>query len=410
MILLAYSYESEASGDETLRPVPLFPGPGGSIVLEDGVYAGGFRVSRSGKPNAPFVVRAHHPHKAIIRGPAAKDGKTQRGIEVTGNYVILEGLRVEESSGDGISIIGQHVTVRNCVLYHNGWGIQADRFGGAGILVGGKADDARIEGTECYENREHGIYVSGGADRPIILGNRLHDNGDRQRRLGGNGLQINADGPGWPTEKAVIANNTVYRNHAMGFSLQGVQNSLVTNNLLYDNQHAVGLGVAKGSRNNRFFYNTVVNRPDASKELKRAVTVVGRGNHGPSSGNRLVDNILFAPGGIALSFEEEDPSRIESDYNLLWSGLGRPIVWDEKTNKQWTFADWKSTGHDSHSLVADPGFVDALKDNFHLLSNSPALKRGKWLDEVLDDLQGNNRPKNDNPTLGAFEISLQDAR
>jgi parallel beta-helix repeat protein len=410
LIVLAFAVSLEGEDDSSLPPVPRFPGPGGSIVLEDGLYAGGFRVSRSGKPNAPFVVRARHPQKAIIRGPGVKNGKTLRGIEVTGNYVVLDGLRVEESSGEGIFVAGQHVTLRNCVLYHNGWGIQIDRFGGAGILVAGKADDVRIEGTECYENREHGIYVAGGADRPTIIGNRLHDNGDVQHRRGGNGLQINADGPGWPTEKAIIQNNIAYRNLAMGISLQGVQDSLIVNNLLYDNHHAISLGVSKGSRNNRFFHNTVVARPDESKGVKRAVGVLGQGNNGPSSGNKFFNNILFAPGGVALTFEGEDLSKTESDYNLLWSGPAQPVVWDEKTNKKWSLGDWQTTGHDAHSQAVEPNFVDPLKDDFHLRAGSPAQKRGKWLEGVSDDLLGSARPKEGNPSLGAFEASRMEKK
>jgi hypothetical protein len=86
---------------------------------------------------------------------------------------------------------------------------------------------------------EHGIYVSNSGDRPVVRGNRLHDNA-------GAGVQLNADlsagGDGIITD-ALIENNVIYGNGSAGgaaINLDGVQDSVVRNNLLYDN-HATGI-------------------------------------------------------------------------------------------------------------------------------------------------------------------------
>ena len=41
-----------------------------------------------------------------------------------------------------------------------------------------------------------------------------------------------------------------------------------------------------------------------------------------------------------------------------------------------SLAQWRAADYDEHSLVADPLFVDAAKDDYRLKPNSPALKLG----------------------------------
>jgi hypothetical protein len=41
-----------------------------------------------------------------------------------------------------------------------------------------------------------------------------------------------------------------------------------------------------------------------------------------------------------------------------------------------TLAQWETRGHDTNSIVTDPLFIDALKDDFQIKANSPALKHG----------------------------------
>ncbi len=41
-----------------------------------------------------------------------------------------------------------------------------------------------------------------------------------------------------------------------------------------------------------------------------------------------------------------------------------------------TLAQWQARGHDRHSLVADPKFVDAAHADFRLKPDSPAFKFG----------------------------------
>jgi hypothetical protein len=67
-----------------------------------------------------------------------------------------------------------------------------------------------------------------------------------------------------------------------------------------------------------------------------------------------------------------DDDKVWLDDNLYWNTAGPVVFPGGKTLEQWR----DSTGHDRHSDVADPKFVNAAKDDFRLLPDSPALGLG----------------------------------
>jgi len=56
------------------------------------------------------------------------------------------------------------------------------------------------------------------------------------------------------------------------------------------------------------------------------------------------------------------------DRNLYWRTDGNDLAF-----MQDTFEDWQARGPDTHSLVADPQFVDLARDDFRLKQTSPAI-------------------------------------
>ena len=65
----------------------------------------------------------------------------------------------------------------------------------------------------------------------------------------------------------------------------------------------------------------------------------------------------------------------ESDYNVIFHASGKALV-NKGLPEVSSFEEWQKRGFDTHSIVADPLFVDAAKDDYSLKPDSPAFKLG----------------------------------
>src|SRR6185436_2358594 len=109
-----------------------------------------------------------------------------------------------------------------------------DLNGRWGILTG-FSDDILIENNVMSRSQaEHGIYVSNSGDRPVIrdnvvwgnYANGIHMNGDLSQ--GGDGV----------ISGALVERNVIYENGrggGSGINGDGVRDSRIQNNLLFDN-------------------------------------------------------------------------------------------------------------------------------------------------------------------------------
>lgn len=98
------------------------------------------------------------------------------------------------------------------------------------------------------------------------------------------------------------------------------------------------------------------------------------------SGNRFVRNIVCYTDPEAYLFgiaNWTDRIIAESDYNLLFTGDTPMRIrrWPGKP-RELSLADWQAMGYDTHSVVADPKFVDPAAGDFRLKEDSPAWALG----------------------------------
>src|SRR5581483_8820431 len=129
------------------------------------------------------------------------------------------------------------------------------------------------------------------------------------------------------------------------------------------------------------------------------------------SDNVFENNIVYAGPRCLMSLiktqvdKGQPPALI--DDNLYYCAAGvEASTWSEVAGTIKGFDNYvRSTGNDQHSHFADPQFVDANANNFHLQLNSPALGAGTIDDLPVGelDLDGLPRVSSEKIDLGCYQ-------
>jgi parallel beta-helix repeat protein len=362
--------------------------PGETILVANGTYKGFDVDDVHGTPAAPITIKAQGSGAQILVTTDRSDNRDTIFVTFS-SYVVIDGLRSFGANRAAVRVDeSPHITVRNGVFGNNSrWGIFTDF-----------SDDLLIENNECYGSvNEHGIYVSNSGDRPVLRNNHVHDNV-------ASGIQLNADlsagGDGIITN-ALIEGNVIHGNGTAGgaaINLDGVQSSIVRNNLLYDN-HATGIvnyqgDGAVGPSGMEILHNTV----DQAVNGRWALLIWD--SDGP---NVVRNNILYnrhPTRGSITYLTPQDVLNTDSDYNVM------DKVTPDDDGVVYTLAQWQAMGHEPHSVL--PGslaglFVNASGRDYHVPAGSPAVDAGLTLAGVTVDLEGRPRPQGAASDIGAYE-------
>lgn len=362
--------------------------PGDSVLVLQGSYTG-FDL-RTGGTQASQIVFKAADNNVVINNP---NSVTNDGINIEeADWITIDGFQVINQPRAGIrTAVSDFVTIKNNTCNSNGrWGIFT-----------GFTDDILIENNTCSNSgAEHGIYVSNSGDRPVVRNNTCFGNN-------GCGIQLNADlsqGGDGIISNAVIEGNILRDNCYNGGSainLDGVQESLIYNNLLYNN-HSTGIALfmidgAGGSKNNKVYNNTILVPSDG----RWAVIAVGG-----STGDTLYNNILINDHSFrgSIAFDQASEAGFYSDYNLLENRLS-----NDDGNSNMTLAEWQNLGYDAHSFLVDAEdliFVDPASSDFHLKTDSQPIDIGSsYVSPVVTkDLDNIPRPQGNGYDIGAYEF------
>jgi len=319
--------------------------------------------------------------------------RTNDGINLEGpDWVVIDGFTVIGVTRNGIRLVtAEHITIKNNACLNNSRGI-----------LTGFVEYVVIENNLCaYSWDEHGIYHSNSGDHPIIRYNTCHDNN-------GCGIHMNGDssmgGDGLITD-AIVEGNILYGNGAAGGSginCDGVAESRIFNNLLYDN-HASGISLYKidakhGSYNTKVYNNTIINADDG-----RWCVNIGT----DSEADTVYNNILipFHSWRGSISIHDESLTDFYSNYNIV---LDRMSI--DGGDSRISLSEWQGMGYDTHSMLADSMhhiFVDWENGDYHLLPTSQAVDSGTSIVSVFVtyDLDGVSRPYGNGYDIGAYEYN-----
>ncbi len=406
---------------EIRRAIGLATAPGDLLLVADGEYAS-FEVNGlRGEYSRPITIFATGSHALVRSRPNCTKKRCRDTIVVRDSqHVILDGLSSNEAPRAAVAILyGDHVTIRHGRFADNGrWGIFSSF-----------SDDVVVEYNEIIRSRrEHGIYLSNSGDRPIIRFNILHDND-------GCGIHLNGDYGEKPemdrsgrslylgqvdgiVSDALIQGNWIYRNGSgaiangrrrggAAINLDGVWNSVLQDNVLFDNS---GTGIAafgdedgivdnsKDDGDGRFgprglviTHNTVV-MPHGSRNAVQL-----RASRGTNTiFNNILQHVDRRRAGLDLT-TSADAVLVTSNRNVF----DRALVVDQmKSLDTWQ----RESGQDKQSISIPMTriFVDPARGDYALLPASPA-SRLTPADRTQDALQsfGIIRPEMGSCAVGA---------
>jgi parallel beta-helix repeat protein len=372
---------------------------GDTVDVLAGDYKG-FDLEHSGSAGNPIIFHAE-PGVNIVEPEARRwgvgDGRYGDGINVENfsniSWIVIDGFHVARMPEAGIRVVGDSRDHADFVTVTNN---SCDANGRWGIFTG-YADHLDIENNVCTNSvQEHGIYVSNSPLAPTIRNNIAFGNNAC-------GIQINADGgvcDGALIDKNILHDNGYWYGNGGGaaINLDGVINSRIQNNLLYNN-HGSGIVLyvyngAQPSHDNVVVNNTVVQATNGRYDL----LISDR-----SINNKVFNNIFTGLGRGTITITSDSLPGFQCDFNVV--GTHFEIDGSGKTFDQWQ----SSTGEDLDSFMASVNdlFVDPAGGDYHLNSNSPAIGGGQasfaGVDAPTDDLDGNSRSNYGRWDLGCYE-------
>jgi len=398
---------------------------GDVINVLPGNYAG-FDIRHSGAVNNPisFLAQPGATINQTIPGGRLDGINIENASYITVSGFTLPGTNNVTTSEAGIRVVGDGFDNANSfskgVIVQNN---KCDQWGKWGIFTG-FTNDIQILNNECSRSlQQHGIYFSNSADRPIIRGNTVWGNAAAGIHMNGD---INTGDTSLPgvdgiITGALVEKNIIYGNGGgstaspgggAGINCDGVQNSTIRNNLLYDN-HASGITLFQidgggPSSGDVVANNTVINANNARYNL-----LINSGAINNTVFNNIFYNLNTNSARGSISITSDAIPGFKSDYNFLDPRFEIEDV-GGKSLAQWQAA----TGGDSHSTALNFAsmkalFADYANNKFTLAPSSGArdagvagLINGVFKPAPTDDLSGNRRPQGNGFDAGAFEYAV----
>jgi parallel beta-helix repeat protein len=370
---------------------------GDRVIVRPGTYVGFYLDHKDGNEQARIDFIAQ-PGVLID----AANGRTDDGINLEGaSYVTIDGFAVTGMGRAGVrSVLGEHVTIRNVHAYDNQtWGIFT-----------GFVDYLLIENNETSGSiEEHGIYVSNSGDFPVLRNNYSWNNH-------GSGIHMNGDlsqGGDGIISGALVSGNRIYNNAksvnggplggGSGINMDGVQDSRIENNLVYNN-HASGISLYRidgggGSTGNIVVNNTVhqPGNPANSQDGRWALNITDG-----ATGNTVLNNIFVTEHAFrgSISVSSNSLPGLVSNYNVLEAPLSA-----NGGGSTITFAQWQAAGRDVNSRVADAAslFVNPSAGDYRLKPGVAAIDVGTSTSAPTVDFFGLPRPQGAGIDAGAIE-------
>ena len=346
---------------------------GDTVLVMDGNYAG-FVVNNSGTPSNPITFKGDGGNVVINSESTSGDGISLSDA----SNVVIDGFKIQDVSGRCIAAHGAtpadpmtNVTIQNVTCRRSG----LDGFY-VSELNNSLIQKNYISATGLNDSpgglAAHGIYLANSGSKNTTIRNNtiirdstypdysgcLHINGDLS--VGGDGI----------ISGLIIEANKFISCYHNGISMDGVQNSVFRNNLVYGGgRHSLRgyqIDGAQGPKNLQIYNNAFI-VPGGIDGWAIKLTE-------DSGGHTIFNNILLNEGSSGGSLCIANNS-LFSNNNLTVNRMSR-----DGENTVISLATWKSqTGQDANSTTSSSAalFVSPSGGDYHLKNGAPAIDAGR---------------------------------
>jgi len=305
-------------------------------------------------------------------------------VAINGNGCVVENNNITWCDFAGLGGNGNNIVIKNNNVSYNGnSGIS---FSGSSIIM-----DGNITNYNNYRNFK-ADWHAGGMKNTIISKSVVRNHTAQYNN--GSGIWFDID-----CVDNIIESSRVQHNKDMGIFYEISKAGLIRNNIVSDNAtHGIYISASSDCNvlNNTVYANMrgIVVHGVPRSSLGKKYTLFN---------NVVANNIIAANtnADLVMARPSADAGANSSDYNLFYQRSGVLNNRLDYAGVQTSLAQWqKSTGHDMHSLVADPRFMDQSNNDYRLRAGSPAKGAGKVTVFVKDDL--NATPRGNRNDIGPF--------
>ena len=379
-------------------------GPGGTIQIMGGTYAGGITIDHPGTATGWIVMEPYQNQQVIIDGSNTMNNVFFYNSTSAPTYWEMKGLTVvnaqqytvqisvpdvklvdNDISGSADDLVKLVQAAHNVVI----WGNQVHNNNAApgtnaqGIDMVG-SQNVLVAKNNVYNIASIGMYCKGNAGNITFEDNTLNNIYSRGIMLGeSTGVQYLLPGQTYESYNSIIKNNVITNVQSACLAESSSYNAEIYNNSCY---------------------NTAIDRHAAIYVSNESE--VGQGGTNVYVRNNIVENfsprpmVTIAPGAMT------DNATLYIDNNMYADPAGVTFGWDDKGIYRVSLTRWRQqVGLDMSSIEANPEFANV--STLMLATHSPALNAGAHLRAVRHDFNGLARPGAGPYDLGAYQSSTR---
>jgi len=235
----------------------------------------------------------------------------------------------------------------------------------AGVFAG-LSEGNVIGHNSIHDMPHHAINLAGtGLSRNIVECNDIRRPALQTKDTGAINCWMDAPGRDAPRQGHVIRCNLIVDSRGKGIYLDDYASNCIVHGNVILRAATIGINV-HGGKNNIIENNLFIGCAFAVGYTDYVSTRTPR-MAGFQSGNRFCRNIVAdLKQKVHYTYPWNDKAVAQSDWNLYFNSADAQPYLENR----------RQAGFETHSLIADPLFVDAKNDDYRLKPDSPALKLG----------------------------------